>query len=362
MDKKVGIILINYHDYAARFLGPCRDSLRQQSYPQELVEVYIIDNASTPETDSYLKANYPEAKILPRSDGNYSAANNLGIKTALQDNCQYVVSVNMDTEMEVDWLKELVLALDNNPEAGLAQSKVLLYPKNELDREKPRINSYGNLIHFLGFGFTSGYNQEDDKANNNLYPAIKGYASGCSFIARREALEAINNDGQGFYNEEYYMYHDDLEISLKVKLAGYQVILAPRSRIFHKYEFDRSTKMIYYMERNRYLTMLIFYPKLLLALIALPALVMDIGMIFYAFLGGWIKEELNIYRYFFKSATYDKIAQERERIKKISKRSFADLAHDFVGKIEFQEIANPILTYIVNPPLNLYWYLIKKII
>ena len=120
--------------------------------------------------------------------------------------------------------------------------------------------------------------------------------------------------------------------------------------------------MIYYMERNRYLTMLIFYPKFLLALIALPALVMDIGMVLYAFLGGWIKEELKIYQYFFKSATYDKIAQERERVKKISKISFNYLAHNFVGKIEFQEIANPILSYIVNPLMNLYWRLIKKII
>lgn len=362
MDKKIGIVLINYQDYAARFLEPCRDSLCRQSYPQELVRVYIVDNASTKETADYLKSVYPEAEILPRPDGNYAAANNLGFKVALQDGCQYVVSANMDTEMEVDWLKELVLALDNNPQAGLAQSKVLLYPRNELEKIKPRINSYGNLIHFLGFGFTSGYNQEDDDSGDNLYPSIKGYASGCSFIARREVLEAINVEDLGYYNEEYYMYHDDLEISLKVKLAGYQIILAPRSRIFHKYEFTRSTRMIYYMERNRYLTMLIFYPKFLLVLIALPALVMDIGMVFYAFLGGWIKEELKIYQYFFKSATYDKIAQERERVKKISKTSFNSLAHNFVGKIEFQEIANPILSYIVNPLMNLYWRLIKKII
>ncbi len=362
MDKKVGIILINYQDYATRFLKPCRDSLRIQNYPQELIRVYIIDNASTPETADYLKASYPEAAILPRSDGNYAAANNLGIKTALEDGCEYVVSANMDTEMETDWLKELVLALDNNPRAGLAQSKILLYPKSEAEKTNPKINSYGNLIHFLGFGFTSGYGELDDGKNNDIYSELKGYASGCSLIARREALEAINIDGQGCYNEEYYMYHDDLEISLKVKLAGYQVILAPRSRIFHKYEFTRSTKMIYYMERNRYLTMLIFYPKVLLALIAFPALVMDIGMIFYAFLGGWIKEELKIYQYFFKSATYDKIAEERKRLERISKISFNSLAYNFVGKIEFQEIANPILTYIVNPLINLYWRLIKKII
>jgi hypothetical protein len=79
-------------------------------------------------------------------------------------------------------------------------------------------------------------------------------------------------------------------------------------------------------------------------------------------LGGWIKEELKIYQYFFKTETYDKILQERKRIKKISKCSFLDLARNFVGEIKFQEIANPILTYIVNPLMNLYWQIVKKII
>lgn len=82
----------------------------------------------------------------------------------------------------------------------------------------------------------------------------------------------------GGYNEEYYMYHDDLEISLKVKLAGYKIILAPRSVIYHQYEFSRSTKMIYYMERNRYLTIMTFYPAYLVFLIILPCIIMDLGM------------------------------------------------------------------------------------
>ena len=69
MNKRVGIILINYQDYAQRFLANCRDSLRQQTYPAELSSVIIIDNASSPATQEYLQSNYPEATILPRSDG-----------------------------------------------------------------------------------------------------------------------------------------------------------------------------------------------------------------------------------------------------------------------------------------------------
>jgi hypothetical protein len=352
MSKKIGIILVNYKDYAIKFLETCRDSLRSQDYPAELIHVYIVDNASTPESLAYLKDNYPEAQILSRPDGNYAAANNLGFKQAIIDGCEYLVTVNMDTEMAPGWLKELVLALDNNPEAGIAQSKILLYSKNEEERANKKINSLGNIFHFLGFGFTSAYCEPDREISG--YPEIKGYASGCAFIIRREVFQKI-----GGYNEEFYMYHDDVEISFKTKLSGYKIILAPKSIIYHKYEFSRSVKMIYYMERNRYLTMLIFYPAPLLFLVAFPAAVMACGMIFYALLGGWSKEKIKIFAYFLKKENYVKIREERKNIKKLSIGSFLDIAKSFSGRIEFREIANPILKYIVNPLLDLYWRMIK---
>lgn len=355
MTKKVGIILINYKDYAQRFLAPCRDSLRQQNYPSEFINIYIIDNASTPESFGYLKDNYPEANVLARGDGNYAAANNLGFKQAQADICDYFVTVNMDTEMEANWLSELVLALENNPTAGIAQSKILLFPRNEEDKKNLKINSLGNIIHFLGFGFTSGYGELDHEILG--YPEIKGYASGCSYIIRAEVIAKI-----GGYNEEYYMYHDDLEISLKAKLAGRKIILAPRSVIYHKYEFKRSTKMIYYMERNRYLTLLTFYPGWLLILIGLPGVIMDIGMLFFSFLSGWGKEELKIYGYFCHFKNYVKIQAEKDRIEKFKNKTFTSLAKNFSGKIEFQEIANPILKYIVNPLFNVYWQIVRRLI
>ena len=355
MPKKIGIILVNYQDYAVRFLNACRDSLRAQDYPVEFVHIYIVDNAATLETADYLKINYPEARILPRPDGNYAAANNLGLNQAINDGCDYLVTANMDTEMRPDWLTELVKALDNNPAAGIAQSKILLFPRPEETRNNPRLNSLGNIIHFLGFGFTFGYGEADREIPG--FPEIKGYASGCSFIIRAETFRK-----SGGYNEEFYMYHDDLELSLKVRLAGYKIVLAPRSVIFHKYEFSRSVRMLYYMERNRYLTLLIFYPARLFLLVALPGACLDIVMFFYSLFGGWFKEELKIWGYFSRYSTYLKIRDARREIKKISIVEFSKVARDFSGRIEFQEIANPLLKYLGNPLLAWYWSLIKRII
>jgi len=354
MSKTVGLILINYQDYAARFLTACRDSLRAQTYPAAALKIYIVDNAATAASAEYLKKNYPEAMILPRADGNYAAANNLGCERAIADGCEYLAALNMDTEVAPEWLAELVKALDSNSAAGSAQSKILLYPKDG-DKKTARLNSLGNIIHCLGFGFTSAYGEADRAISG--YPEIKGYASGCSFIIRREVWRQV-----GGYEEEFYMYHDDLELGLKVRLAGHKIILAPLSVVYHKYEFSRSAKMLYYMERNRHLTMLIFYPAGLLWLLALPGCAMDLGLLLAAVLGGWLGTELRVYAYFCQPRNYAKIGEARRRLRQLAKVKFSVLAQDFSGRIEFQEINNPALKYLVNPFFSWYWSLVKKII
>lgn len=374
MNKKVGIILIGYKDYVNRFLDECRDSLRAQNYPRELYQVYIIDNCSINDCE-YVKRNYPESRCVARPDGNYAAANNLGIKMAAEDGCEYFVIANMDTKFDPDWLLELVKAMENNPEAGIAQSKILLYPKNEEEKKHPKINTLGNLIHFLGFGITSHYNEPDKSClqtspypspsqgegkiykEREEYPKIKGYASGCSFIIKKEAIDKI-----GGYNEDYWMYHDDIEMSWKVKLAGYKIVLAPKSIMYHKYEFSRSIMMLYYIERNRYITIFSFY-RLPTILLILPVLIlMDLGMLFYSMFNGYFRTKLKIYGYFLKPSSWSKIFKLRSAIKKLRVKKDKEIVKGFTGKVLSQEISNPILKYVVNPMFNFYWSVIKKMI
>jgi GT2 family glycosyltransferase len=354
--KRVGIILVNYQNYARKFLDSCRDSLRAQTYAD--FKVYLIDNASTAESATYLRTAYPEATIILRADGNYCAANNAGMKQALADQCEYLVAANMDTEFFPDWLTELVKALDNNPEAGLAQSLILLAPKTDQEKDKPLINTTGNLIHFLFFGFTENYQRPLSAWSvSSDYPEIKGYASGCSLMMRAEVFKII-----GGYNEDYYMYHDDLDVSLKARLAGYKIILAPQSRLYHKYEFERSVKMLYYMERNRILSFLTFYPAGARWLLSPALVIMDLGMLLFSIFNGWFGTKLKIYAYFLSPETHRKIKQERLRLSHLAKVPRRQISASFKGRIEFQEIANPVLKYLVNPLFNAYWQLVKKII
>lgn len=353
--KKVGIVLVNYKEYANKYLSACYSSLRKQTYLD--FKVYIVDNASSSESLNYLKNLYPEAVIWPREDGNYCAANNLGMEQAIKDGCDYLVAANMDTEFEPDWLSELVLALDNNPEAGVAQSLILLYSKNEVQRLDPKINTTGNIIHFLFFGFTSHYNLKKSEVALTDYQEINGYASGCSFIIRAEIFTEI-----GGYNEDYYMYHDDLDISLKVRLAGYKIILASKSVLWHKYEFERSVRMLYYMERNRVLSFLSFYPVITLIYLSPVFLIMNLGISLFSITGSWFKTNLKVWVYFLKPSTWRLIFKLRLHYKQITKKPISPIYKTFSGRIEFQEIDNPILKYLVNPIFNAYWNLVKKII
>ncbi|MFA6170867.1 MAG: glycosyltransferase family 2 protein [Patescibacteria group bacterium] len=351
--KKVGIIIVNYKNYAKRFLAECRDSLREQTYPGELIRVYIVDNASSGESRRFIASHFPEVIIIPREDGNYAAANNAGMKRAAEDGCELFVIANMDVKFDKEWLGELVSAVLLEPMAAIAQSKILLYSKKAGDL--PKINTLGNISHFLGFGFTSAYYEADRPIEGN--PEIKGYASGCSFIIKKMALDKI-----GGYNEEFFMYHDDMEIGLRAKLAGFKIILVPKSVVYHKYEFSRSVRQLYFMERNRYLVIFMFY-KLPTIFLVLPALIaMDLGMLFYSIINGWSGTKISVYKYFFRPASWKKIFSARAKVRAIRKVPDAELLKNFQGRVLFQEIENPILKYIANPIFNLYWKIAKRLI
>ncbi len=352
--KRVGLVMVNYKDYAKNYLAACRDSLRAQDYPAEAVSVYLVDNASTPESLAYLRSAYPEAMVIPRPDGNYCAANNAGASKALADGCQYLVFLNLDVEAEPGWLSGLVQSLEDNPGAGLAQSKILLFPRSETEKQKPRINSLGNVVHYLGFGYTSGYGLPDRGIAG--YPEIPGYGSGCSLVIRADVFQAI-----GGYDEEYYMYHDDMYLSLLAKLAGWSVILAPASRLYHKYEFSRSTRMVYYMERNRRLLAFSFFPSRLLLLASPLAFVMEAGLLFASIPGGWFRSEVRSLAYFLNPRTWQSILLKRKQIKAATQVSFSGLAKDFAGKIEFQEVDGLALR-LANPVLAWYWRLIRRFV
>ncbi|MFA6410203.1 MAG: glycosyltransferase family 2 protein [Candidatus Buchananbacteria bacterium] len=346
MGKKVLIIIPSYN--GTGFLPDCLSSLSKITYPKDQYEILVVDDVSTDNSVEYIKNNWAEIKLIVNEKNlGFAKVNNIGLQYAIDNNFDYAYLLNQDTVVEPDFLDQAIAISEVDEKIGAVQSKLLLY------HDQGKINSIGNEIHYLGFAFAGGYLSP----NAELETREITYPSGACVLLKVKALKTV-----GLFNPDFFMYHEDTDLGWRLWLSDFKVLLAPKSVVYHKYEFSRSIKKYYYMERNRYLVLLQNYKIATLFLIFPAACIMDVAMFFYSFITGWWRQELLVYRYFFLPKTWAKILKTRRLVQKKRKVSDKEIIKRFVGKIDFQDIQNPLLKYIANPIFNLYWQIIKKII
>ncbi len=268
---------------------------------------------------------------------------------ALANNFDYIALLNQDIRVSEDWLAPLIKALEAQPKLGAVQPKIMYWP------EQDKINSLGNILHYLGFGFTS-YNGLKESTIKK-YPDYINYASGAAVVYRSSVLRKT-----GLFDEAYFMYHEDTDLSLRIKFLNYQIKLIPQAKVFHEYEFSRSIKKFYFIERNRLMLLLKFY-KLPTLLLILPALIfLEIGLISQSVLNKFFIQRLKAYGYFINPINLYKIIQKRRQIQQERQINDLTFIKELTGKIKFQAIDNIFLKFIFNPILNNYKKLIEKII
>ncbi len=366
---KTAVIILNWN--GKKYLPDCLSSLEKQDYPKNDREFILVDNASTDDSVTYAEENFPEITII-KNDKNYGfdKGNNIGMKYALDKGCEYIVLLNQDTSVEPDWLSELVKVAESDKKIGAAQSLMLYANQRECESESARnlkVNSWGNKLHFLGFGFCGGNNQKLEIRNWKLDPSAPlcfvrddnsiTYASGASVLLRATVLREIG----GGFDEEYFLYHEDTDLSFRIKMAGYRVAFAPKSVMYHKYEFSRSIKKFYYMERNRYRILLTYYKWPTLVFIFPAFIAMELGMWLFALKGGWWKEKLRAYGYILNPKNLADIFKKRSYIQRTRKIDDREFTKSFVGEIMYQDIDNPLLRYIANPVFKIYWKVARAI-
>ncbi len=239
-----------------------------------------------------------------------------------------------------------------DPKIGIVQSLLTLHPRTDL------VNSWGNEIHFLGFGYAGGESTPLAEARNQGKLEIRdiAYASGAGMLVRSSLIKEI-----GGLDESLFAYHEDLEFSWRARLAGWRVVLAPASVVHHKYEFSRSIKKYYWMERNRFLVMKKLYKPATLWLLLPALLVMEIGLWLFAFRGGWWREKLRAYAFFFRPSTFREIWRGRHRIRHLRKITDHEASRPFTGKILFQQMSPTLLTRVANPLFSAYWAVARRI-
>lgn len=346
---RVAVILVNYGGYAKKHLAACHEGLSKQSYPKERTTLFIADNSSSPESQEILRGIAPTARILPnRENGGWTGGLNTAIRVALKEGYDYFAILNMDTQLDKEWLRHLVEKAVQAKDLHILQSKIMISGTN-------KVNSVGNRIHFLGYGNCNGYGQPDSPSLASRY--TMDYASGAALFVKRQVFEKI-----GLFREEYYIYYDDQEFCWRARLAGYNVGLAEKSVCYHDYDFQNILNSLCLAERNRLTTLLTLEKAGTLSLI-LPCLILvQTGSILYFTLKGRGPAMLQLLSHFLKKGTWRTILAERRENQRLRARTDSQVVRGFSGFIVFAEINSPIFRLLINPLLWAYWALVRRFI
>lgn len=358
MPKRTSIIVVSWNHQ--RFLKDCIEAVERAGIPEGSARLMIVDNNSSDGTVEFIrkellqedgektKGGFPVIFFDNKDNLGFAGGNNQAMRKAMEDGDEYVYLLNPDTIAQPGFLEAAIKVAEEEKAAGIVQSQLRLHPDTD------KLNSYGNEIHYLGFGYAGGESlpHEASEAKKRLRVRDIAYASGAGMLISTDMLKAV-----GDLDEELFAYHEDLEFSWRARLAGYRVLLAPDSLVYHKYEFSRSIKKYYWMERNRIIVSLRCY-RIATLLLLFPAwLVMEAGLWAFAFKSGWWKEKLRTYAYFLLPSSWKNLLRARKRIKELRIISDREATKLFTGKILFQQMQPALLTRIANPIFSLYWKL-----
>lgn len=238
MDIQTSIITINYNGLA----DTC--ALIDSITFNDTLEVIVVDNASHDDEASEIERRYPAVKVI-RSDRNlgFAGGNNLGIKAARG---QYIFLINNDTVFKEDGhMDTLIQRLNTSEKIGAVCPKIRF--------------AWGNhSIQFAGFTPLStitlrnrsiGYGEEDQGQHDTAHPTP--YAHGAAMMLKREVIDQV-----GLMPECYFLYYEELDWSMMLTRAGYDIWYEPACTIYHKESQatgQNSPLKTYYLTRNRLL-------------------------------------------------------------------------------------------------------------
>lgn len=189
-------------------------SLRAQSYRD--FEIVIVDNGSSDGTAAMLRAEFPEAVVVPFPENRgFAVAVNAGLRAARG---RYLMLFNNDAEAEPRWLEALVAVLDARPEVGSVASKMLTA------RDTSVVDSAGAAMGL--FAYDIGRGERDgarfDSAREILCPCAGAAAY------RRELFDAV-----GLFDEAFFAWFEDVELGIRAQLAGFRCWYEPQARVRH---------------------------------------------------------------------------------------------------------------------------------
>lgn len=214
----VAVVVLNFN--GRRHLETCFDALLALDYPRDALELVLVDNGSEDNSIDFMREAFPEVHVIQNQTNlGFTGGNNAGVRWAVGRGMRYVALVNNDTRVDRHWLKALIDTAEQQDDVALCGGKIVSWD--------------GSLVEFSGTVFhketsAGGYTDEPDRGQYDAV-APAAYACGASMLIRTSALGDV-----GLFDEDYFCYHEDVDLSLRAWIAGYRVMYVPHSVVHHR--------------------------------------------------------------------------------------------------------------------------------
>jgi len=339
---RVAVVTVLYR--SEKFMPELLASVAEVDYPRDRFEFHLVDNGAG---DGSLAAARREIERLgarlppvvmhePGGNVGFAKGNNLALRAALERGVDHAFLLNPDATFEPAALKEAVRVAESGSNVGSVQSLLVLGGDPEV------VNSSGNHIHFLGFGYVGGYLRA--RRDVPAEPRDIAFSSGACVLLPAKVLRQV-----GLLDETLWLYHEDLDLGWRIRLAGLSNIVAPASVCRHHYEFSRSTSKWYWMERNRWIVVLKNY-RLATVLLLLPAMIVaDCGLLLMSARAGWLGSKLKSLAWFARPSAWLYLWRGRRDVARLRRVPDRELLRHFVAVIDYPDFRSPVVTKVIEP-------------
>lgn len=231
-DDKVAVVLVNYNGKI--YIKQCLNSIFCQTYKN--IMVIVVDNCSTDNSPDIIKETYPNVCLIRNNENTgFAKGNNIGIEYALQQGADYILLLNIDTWIDNDMIKYLVQH---------ASPSIVTVPKIYCDRRLSKIwYAGGEIDYYNGNVYHCAY--KDFQKIRKV-----SFACGCCVLIHADILKQV-----GMFDEKYYLYFEDVDLSIRMLEAGKEIFLVQGAKMWHKIGGtggkDATFLKNYYMVRNR---------------------------------------------------------------------------------------------------------------
>ena len=234
--ESISVIVLNYN--GKRYLDDCLRSLADQTYSD--FEVIVVDNASTDGSVEHIKANFPWVRlVINKENQGFAGGTNSGIRAA---EGELILTFNNDARADRCLIEHLQKPMSD---ANMADRKVGVCAAKMLLADG-RINSAGICLSRSGAAWDRGM-FEPDQGQYDATEEVFGACAGAA-LYRKEMLDEI-----GLFDEDFFLYMEDVDLAFRARLAGWSCIYVPKAVVYHHHGGTAgagSDLCVYYGNRN----------------------------------------------------------------------------------------------------------------